>query len=123
VYDIKITQNLEKGAIDQVDWNAVLPEAKAKVGTAEDDVMLGKSAVSCSLVEPGQAALASEVVPPPPLSLIVPPPSLATASPSGHHVATSSTSNRAPLSASGNVSSASVGRPPLATTRRTQVAA
>ena len=122
VYDIKITQNLEKGAIDQVDWNAVLPEAKAKVGTAEDDVMLGRSAVSCSLVEPGQAALASEVVPPP-LSLIVPPPPLVTASSSGHHVATNSTSNRAPLSASGNLNSASVGPPPLATTQRTQVAA
>jgi len=52
VYDTSITQNLEKGSIDEVDWNAVVPEAKAKSGGA--DVLKGTAAVSCSsMVEPG----------------------------------------------------------------------
>ena len=124
VYDMQITQNLEKGATDQVDWNAVLPEAKAKVGTA-DDVMLGMSAVSCSLVEPGQNALASEVVPPPPQPLIMPSP-LAAATSSGLPVANSTSSSRDSLIGGGaavSLSASSTVPPPPATTRRTQAAA
>ena len=60
VYDVRITQNLEKFAVNQNDWDAVLPEAKAKAGGA--DVMVGMSAVTCSLVDP-ENILAAEVPP------------------------------------------------------------
>lgn len=122
VYDMQITQNLEKGAIDQVDWNAVLPEAKAKVGTA-DDIMVGMSAVICSLVEPGQATLASEVVPPSQPLIMPPLPPPATSS--GLPVAHSTSSSRGSLigGAAVSLSASATVPPPSATTRRTQAAA
>lgn len=77
VYDVKTTENLEKGAIDDADWNAVLPEAKAKavMNGMPCDVssLTGTAAVTCSMLEPGNdflfpsaAASTWKVVPPPP---------------------------------------------------------
>jgi len=65
VYDVHTQHNLEKGAIDALDWNAVLPEAKAAgVGSSAVDAacqdvasLTGTAAVTCSMVEPGHDLL------------------------------------------------------------------
>jgi len=76
VYDTSVTRNLEKNGVDvdQLnDWQAVLPEAKAKAGGGADVLFTGTAAVtSSSLVEPcGVVPSAVEQqqqpIPPPPV--------------------------------------------------------